>query len=248
MEPVIAVLFWLGQSCFVIQAGDTTLLTDPFNAQMGYDVSRVEGVDVVTVSHEHGDHNNAAMAAGNPVILRGLANRGAEFSAVDQKVKNVRIFSVNSFHDDRQGAQRGKNAILVFEILSANPPLRIVHMGDFGEKRLDPPRIKAIGPVDVLLLPVGGFYTIGVAEANQLLADLKPKIVVPMHWKTAKTPNLPIQTNASFLEGKKHVLREGPVSGNRLTITASLLKQAQEAGEPLIVPLEFGPPPRAKGN
>jgi L-ascorbate metabolism protein UlaG (beta-lactamase superfamily) len=243
MEQAIAMIFWLGQACFVIQAGDVTILTDPFNAQIGYDVSRVKGVDLVTVSHEHGDHNNTQMAVGNPLVLRGLAKRGAEFNAIDQKVKSVRVYSVSSNHDEANGAKRGKNAIFVFEIQSASPPLRIVHMGDFGEKRLDAARIKAIGSVDVLLLPVGGFYTIGSTEANQVLADLQPKIVVPMHWKTAKIANLPIQDSTDFLKGKKHILREGAASGNKLVITASLLKQAKEAGEPTIVPLEFGPPP-----
>jgi L-ascorbate metabolism protein UlaG (beta-lactamase superfamily) len=250
MEQALALIFWLGQSCFVIQAGDTTILTDPFNAQVGYEVPRVEGVDVVTISHEHGDHNNAAMAVGSPVVLRGLAGGGAQFNRVDQKIKNVRVFSVNAYHDDESGAKRGKNAIFVFEISPAGPPLRIVHAGDLGQKRLDPAQIKEIGSVDVLLLPVGGYYTIGSAEANQVLADLKPKIVVPMHWKTGKTPKLPIQSDAPFLEGKKHILRDGAVSGNRLVVTASLLKQAQEAGEPLIAPLEFGPAPasHAKGD
>jgi len=247
MEPIIAAIFWLGQACFVIQAGDVTILTDPFDPKVGYAVPRVEGVDVVTVSHEHGDHNYVQMAAGTPLVLRGLAAGGVNFNPVDQKVKDVHIYSINAYHDDVQGAKRGKSAIFVFEITSSNPPLRIVHMGDFGEKQVGAERVKAIGPTDVLMLPVGGYYTIGPAEADAVLAELKPKIVLPMHWKTSKTERLPIQDVSAFLKGKKHVLKEGaPISGNRLTITAGLLKQAAEAGEPLIVPLEFGPPPPKK--
>lgn len=249
MEQVIVMIFWLGQSCFVIQADELTILTDPYEPQrMGYDVRQVEGIDLVTVTHEHGDHNYVALAAGKPLVIRGLAERGKEFNRVDQKVKNVHIYTVNSYHDDVQGAKRGKNAIVVFEIPSASGPLRVVHMGDFGEKRLDETRIKAIGSPDILLVPVGGHYTIGPAEADQLIADLRPKIVIPMHYKTAKTPRLPIQGVAPFLEGKKHIIRSGMVSGNRLAVTSSLLKRAEDAGEPLIVPLEFGPASRPKSR
>ena len=244
MEEAMAVIFWLGQACFVIQTGGLTILADPYNPKMGYEVRSVEGVDVVTVSHEHGDHNCVAMATGKPLVLRGLTAGAADFNPVDQKVKDVHIYSVNSYHDDANGKRRGRNAIFVFEVQSANPPLRIVHMGDIGQKRLTEAQIKAIGPTDVLMLPVGGFYTIDAEGANQVLADLKPKIVIPMHWKTSKTPNLPVQSDEPFLKGKKHVLREGVVAGNKLVVTSSLLKQAAEAGEPLIAPLEFGPPPQ----
>jgi len=248
MERVIVMVFWLGQSCFVIQTDDVTILTDPYNSRMGYEVRQVEGVNLVTVSHEHGDHNNVAMAVGKPLVIRGLTEGGKDFNRLDQKVKNVRVFTVNSYHDQEQGAKRGRNAIFVFEIASDSKPLRVVHMGDFGEKRLGEARIKAIGSSDVLLLPVGGYYTIGPAEANQVLADLRPKIVVPMHYKTAKTQRLPIQDAAAFLQGKKHVIQSGLATGNRLAVTSSLLKQAEEAGEPLIVPLEFGPPPSPKNR
>lgn len=244
MEPLLATLFWLGQACFVIQAGDTTILIDPFNAQMGYEIQQVNKVDAVTVSHEHGDHNNVGMAAGEPLVLRGLVKPGGEVAKIDQKVKNVRIYTVASCHDAENGNKRGKNAIFVYEIQSANPPLRIVHLGDFGEKEVGTERVKAIGAVDVLLIPVGGFYTMDSESVNRVIAELKPRIVVPMHVKTSKTARLPIETVEPFLKEKKNVLREGAASGNRLAVTGSLLKKAQESGEPLIVPLEFGPPPQ----
>jgi len=243
MDAAIAVIFWLGQACFVVQSGDLTILTDPYNPKVGYEVGRAPGVDVVTVSHEHGDHNYVEMASGIPVILRGLIANGEQYNKIDQQIKHAHIQTVPSYHDDKDGGARGKNAIFVFEIHSTTPPLRVVHMGDFGEKSVGASRVKAIGPVDVLLLPVGSFYTIGPAEANGILAELKPKIVVPMHYKTDKTPRLPVQDVSAFLAGKKHVIREGAVSGNKLVVTARLLKQAQEAGEPLVVPLGYGQPP-----
>jgi len=243
-ELAVAVIFWLGHSCFVIQTGDVTILTDPFNAKVGYEVPVVEGIDIVTISHEHGDHTNVAMAAEKPLVLRGLAPGGEQFNKVDQQVRNVRIRTVQSYHDEAQGANRGRNAIFVFDILSTTPPVRLVHMGDFGERRLDPERIKAIGPVDVLFVPVGGFYTIGPAEAGQLMTDLQARIVVPMHWKTAKVAaSSPIQGIEPFLKGKKNILRDAPVSGNRLVVTGGLLRRSREAGEAVIVPLAFGRPP-----
>ena len=248
MEQALAMIFWLGQACFVIQTGDVTILTDPYHPKMGYEVQTVKGIDIVTVSHEHSDHAYVAMAAGSPLILRGLSGGGKEFNRIDQTVKGVRFYSVDSYHDPEAGKQRGRNAIFVIEVQSVNPPLRIVHMGDFGENRLGEERIKAIGNVDVLLVPVGGYYTIGPAEADQLVADLKPKVVIPMHWKTARTPRLPIADVSPFLAGKKNVVRDGPVSGNRLALTRSLLERAEKAGGPMIVPLDFGLPPAAPSN
>ena len=246
MEQAIAMIFWLGQSCFVIQTPETTILTDPFNERMGYSVTRVEGVDVVTVSHEHGDHNNVAMAAGEPIVLRGLGEGGKSFSPVERKINDVRIVSVNSYHDESEGQKRGRNAIFVFEIAVGDRPVRLVHMGDFGEPRLSEEQAKAIGRPDLLMLPVGGYYTIGAPEANRIIEKLRPRVVVPMHWKTSKTARLPIADAAPFLEGKQHVVRDGPVSGNRLLVTRSLLERADKAGEALIAPLEFGPPPEPR--
>jgi len=242
MEPVIAVIFWLGHACFVIQAGGATILVDPYNQQVGYEVPKVESVDVVTISHEHFDHNYVEMAAGKPLVLRGLAGNGARFHAIDQRAAHVRIRNVPSFHDPEQGKARGRNSIFVFEVLSAGSPVSIVHMGDFGEKRLSAEQIRTIGPVDVLLLPVGGHFTIGPAEADQVIADLKPKVVVPMHWKTAKV-TLPIQDADPFVKGKKTAPGQY-VSGNRLNVTESLLKRVEMAGAPLVAPLAFGPPPK----
>lgn len=247
MEQAMAMIFWLGQACFVIQTGGLTILTDPY-ARLGYEVERVEGVDVVTVSHEHFDHNNVAMAVGRPLVLRGLAARGARFNRVDTKVKDVRIFTVNSYHDEVKGAKRGKNAIFVFEVPFGERTFRLVHMGDFGEAQLGEARVAAIGRPDVLLIPVGGSFTIGPAEADRVIAELRPKIVVPMHYKTAGTPNLPIRPLSDFLKGKKNVVSEGFVSGNRLAIGAALLKKAEAAGGPLIVPLGYGPPPKPPGK
>jgi len=244
MSEALVHLYWLGESCFVLQAGKTRILTDPFDASFGYGAPTIQGVDVVTISHEHAGHNNAALAAGKPLLLRGLTPGSAEFNRIDQKVKTVRIFTVPSYHHVLGGTPRGRNAIFAFDVLTATPPPRIVHMGDFGERHVDAGRRRALGAIDVLLLPVGGYYTIGAAEARAIVAELRPRIVVPMHWKTERMPaDYPTTDVGPFLRGKEDAVLNDVASGNHLTVTTELLQRAGEAGEPLIVPLDFGPPP-----
>jgi L-ascorbate metabolism protein UlaG (beta-lactamase superfamily) len=172
-------LTWLGQSAFVLttSSGFKALL-DPFAAGTGYAVAPVAGVDVVTVSHEHSDHNNTALATGSPVVLRGLA--GTDWSAVDQTVKGVRIRTVPTYHDDTQGNQRGKNAVFVFEAAG----LRLAHLGDLGHTLTDS-QVKSIGPVDVVMIPVGGYYTVDGTVAAKVVSQLAPAVAIPMHYKTA---------------------------------------------------------------
>ena len=201
-------LQWLGQSTFVLtSANGTKILIDPVGTSVGFTVSTQYGVDAVTVSHEHGDHNNVGMAAGSPTILRGLIGTGANqtWNTVNQTVKDIRISSISPavpiYHDNVSGAQRGRNSVFIFEV----DGLRIVHLGDLGHT-LSPEAIRAIGTADVLLIPVGGFFTIDAAAATAVVGQLNPKIVVPMHYKTARhSPTFqPVGVDA-FLVGKNVV-------------------------------------------
>jgi len=178
-------LTWLGHATFILSTSTgLTALLDPMGSGVGYALAPVQGVDLVTVSHEHSDHNNVSLAAGNPQVLRGLA--GADWARVDVTVKGVRIRSVGTYHDDSQGSQRGKNAVFVFEMEG----LRLAHLGDLGHA-LTPEQIKAIGPVEAILIPVGGFYTIDARTAATVVEQLRPRVVVPMHYKTPDlTPSL----------------------------------------------------------
>lgn len=144
---------------------------------MGYPLTPVNGVDLVTVSHEHSDHNYVTFATGSPTIVRGLA--GNDWAKIDQTIKGVRVRTVQTFHDEAQGAQRGKNAVFVFEI----DGMKIAHLGDLGHK-LNDDQVKAVGNVDAVMIPVGGFYTIDGKNAAQVVAQLNPKVVIPMHYKT----------------------------------------------------------------
>lgn len=173
-------LTWYGHSTFVL-ATSTGLkaLLDPTAAGTGYKIPTLDGIDLVTASHEHSDHNAVSLASGSPLVLRGLS--GADWAKIDQTVKGVRVRTVGVYHDEKQGAQRGKNAIFIFDV----DGLRVAHLGDLGHT-LSQEQVEAVGPVDVILIPVGGFYTIDAKTAVQVVSQLNPKVVVPMHYKTAE--------------------------------------------------------------
>ncbi|OGP59792.1 MAG: hypothetical protein A2V67_02765 [Deltaproteobacteria bacterium RBG_13_61_14] len=201
-------LRWHGQACFLLTSpAGTAVLMDPFGEKMGYPVPSVKA-EAVTISHEHFDHNNAGAAKPGAKVIHGLTESG--FLQVNEKVGDVSIRTVPTYHDSRQGMMRGKNTVFIFETAG----LTVVHLGDLGHV-LDDEQVKAIGKTDVLLIPVGGTYTIDAAEATQVMNQLRPKIVVPMHYKTDKTPNLPVAPVDDFLQGKPKVQR---VKGNELAV------------------------------
>ncbi|MFH1484843.1 MAG: MBL fold metallo-hydrolase, partial [Chloroflexota bacterium] len=192
-----AALQYFGHATFLLtSSGGTKVLIDPLVERVGYNVPTVKGVDIVTVSHEHSDHNNVAMAADSPTVLRGLTDK--EWAKIDQTLKGIRIQTVGTFHDDKEGAQRGSNAVFVFEM----DGMKVVYLGDLGHL-LTPEQVSAIGPVDVLMIPVGGHYTVDAAAATKVVEQLSPRAVLPMHYKTPKTsPSNPITGADDFLEGK----------------------------------------------
>jgi L-ascorbate metabolism protein UlaG (beta-lactamase superfamily) len=172
-------LTWWGQSTFVLKTSTgLNALLDPTGAGTGYKIPTLDGIDLVTASHEHSDHNAVNLASGSPLVLKGLA--GGDWAKIDQTVKGVRVRTVGTYHDGAQGGQRGKNAIFIFDV----DGLRVAHLGDLGHT-LAPEQVKDIGPVDVILIPVGGYYTIDAKAAVEVVNQLNPKIVVPMHVKTA---------------------------------------------------------------
>ncbi len=176
--PATVTLTYMGHATFIAEtSAGLKILLDP-GIMGSVKPAPVEGVDLVTVTHEHPDHNYVEMATGNPRIIRGLSS--GEVAAIDETVTGVRIRTVASVHDSQQGTQRGKNAIFVFEL----PGLKLVHLGDLG-CGLDAEQVSAIGPVDVLLVPVGGGPTIGPKTAVETAAQLSAKVVIPMHFGTA---------------------------------------------------------------
>lgn len=196
-------LAYHGHACFSIEANGTRILIDPFNDTCGYPMPDVTAAAVV-VSHEHFDHNYVQVAKGSPKVIRGLKDGGNDWAHVNEKVGPVAITTVRTYHDPSEGSQRGKNAMLVFDSGS----VRLVHTGDLGHP-LSSEHVKALGRVDVLLLPVGGFYTIGPKEADAVIGQLHPKVVVPMHYKTPVTQSWPIGPLDGFLKGKTRVKQVG---------------------------------------
>jgi len=183
---------WLGHASFVITAdGGTKIITDPYESGGGLSYGEItESADIVTVSHDHFDHNNISAVGGNPQVVKGTAQaRGIDFQGIP------------SFHDDSGGKQRGKNTIFCFAV----DGVKICHLGDLGH-RLSDEQLVGVGAVDVLLVPVGGTYTIDAAAATSVCEKLKPRVVIPMHYKTNKC-DFPIAGVEDFLQGKPDVRR-----------------------------------------
>jgi len=201
MEEVAFMLIWIGQSCFWLRAGETTIVIDPVAPRVGYAAAPIEA-DVALVSHEHGDHNFLDMIKGDPTVLRGLSEGGAGWADIQFKNGDVKITAFPTYHDDAQGAKRGKNSMFLIETRG----VRILHTGDLGHT-LDPGLVEKIGRVDVLLICVGGHYTIDAAQAREVVGQFKPRVAVPMHYKTEKTPSSPIASLDAFLEGWDDVRR-----------------------------------------
>jgi len=209
---------WHGQACFtIVTSQGIRIVTDP--VKMGnYDIPQSFKADIVTVSHEHGDHNQVDSLSGSPVVLRGLTGGGGRFTAIDRTIKGVRIFNVSTYHDESRGAELGLNAVFVIE--TGN--LRIVHLGDLGHV-LTKEQVEAIGtPVDVLMIPVGGRFTIAGKAADTVIDQLKPKrIVFPMHYQTEEALFLPYsgaefckdKEGVSQLEGNSYIMRTDVPSG-----------------------------------
>jgi len=183
---------WLGHSSFMITSDSgIKIITDPYhpNAELTYGKIN-ESADIVTVSHEHSDHNNVAAVRGNPEVVKG---------AVTTKIKGIAIKGIPSYHDEAGGTKRGKNIIFCFEV----DGIRLCHLGDLGHLLSDK-QIAEIGAVDILLIPVGGFFTIDGRGATQVCDQLKPKVVIPMHWNY-KWSFSEIASVDEFLQGKSDV-------------------------------------------
>ncbi len=185
---------WLGHASFLITSQDNKkIITDPYNVGSGINYKPIdETADIVTVSHEHGDHNNVKAVKGNPAILRESGVRS---------IQNIEFKAIPAFHDEARGSKRGNDLIFCFKVDEIN----ICHLGDLGHP-LSREQLSQIGPVDVLFIPVGGFFTIDAGTAGNTVRAINPVITIPMHYKTPQC-DYPISTVDEFLKGKGNVRR-----------------------------------------
>lgn len=198
---------WLGHASFLITSeSGMRIITDPYipGGDLHYGEIK-ETSDIVTVSHDHFDHNNVAAVRGNPKIIKDKTTwviPAAIFEASHVKTKeisNIRFNAIPTYHDDVQGKEKGKNTIFCFDIDGVN----VCHLGDLGHV-LNDKEVAESGKVDVLLVPVGGFYTIDAGTAGHVCRQLKPAVIIPMHFKNERCA-FPIDGVEEFLRGKDNV-------------------------------------------
>src|SRR3954467_6869265 len=187
---------WHGQSAFTLRGSEHSVLIDPFDQRLRpermsirFDYPQIpqQQVDLLLITHEHFDHNGAAVADGSPHVVRSTAGsfdgtpvgEGGRAGGVEGR-RGGGVSGIASEHDDQAGTRRGPNTIFVFAL----DGVRICHMGDFGQAALRPEQREAIGTIDLLFIPVGGGPTIGAEDAAEITRALDPRWVVPMHYRT----------------------------------------------------------------
>ena len=183
---------WFAHASFLITSDSgVRIITDPYTSGSGLDYGDIkETADIVTVSHGHGDHNNAATVRGNPKLV----NQSGITEA-----KGIKFKGVPTYHDEEKGKARGNNIIFCFEV----DGIKMCHLGDLGHQ-LSAQQVAELGKIDILFMPVGGYYTIDAKVASQIAGQLAPKVLIPMHYKTNKC-GYPITGVEEFVTGKKAV-------------------------------------------
>ena len=213
---------WHGQSAFSLTGSESKVFIDPFadmsmlaDRGMRFDYPAIEAgdVDLLLVTHEHLDHNGVEAIDGEPVVLRSTAGR--------HESPLGEVVGIASEHDGAAGTERGPNTIFVFEL----DGVRVCHMGDFGQEGLREEQAAAIGEVDLLFVPVGGGFTIGAEQASRIVERLKPRWVVPMHYRTPRI---------GFLETADAFLAAAPIVERPATATFETSELPQADG-PLVV-------------
>lgn len=192
---------WYGHSCFGLEfSGGPCVVTDPFDEHVGYPLCEAYA-DVVTVSHGHGDHSYVASVQGSPTVL----NRSGMFTFDDLLVK-----AVKSYHDAENGGRRGDNLIFIYE----SDGLKLAHLGDLGHEP-DLKQYAALTGTDVLMIPIGGYYTIDTETALRVIDHIRPSVVIPMHFKTP-VMDFPISDEKQFAEA----MNAEYAGGTEIEITA----------------------------
>jgi L-ascorbate metabolism protein UlaG (beta-lactamase superfamily) len=190
---------WYGHAAFLITSDQgVKIITDPYESgayggQLAYGQIKDQS-DIALTSHDHADHNDTKSLPGSPQIVK---------SSGSKTVKGISFKGISTYHDSSKGSERGTNTIFTFSV----DGIRICHLGDLGHI-LSEKELAEIGPVDILLIPVGGYFTIDSKEATRVAEQLKAKVLIPMHFKTEKC-GFPIAPVEDFLKGKPNSRRPG---------------------------------------
>jgi L-ascorbate metabolism protein UlaG (beta-lactamase superfamily) len=212
-------IIYLGHSAFKLKGKTATLVTDPYEKKLvGFAMPKVSA-DIVTVSHQHEDHNAASRVGGTarrqkPYLIEAPG---------EYEVNGIGVFGWGSFHDASQGKDRGKNTMYSIMIDGIN----VCHLGDLGHT-LDDDQIQGLGIVDVLLIPVGGFYTIGPDKAAEVIQQLQPTWVIPMHYKTMAHDTQAFEKVLGLEAFLKEMGEEATIEKEKLVIKAGDTREETE--------------------
>ncbi|MEK7447807.1 MAG: MBL fold metallo-hydrolase [Patescibacteria group bacterium] len=174
----------IGHSCFKVVGKNLTVVIDPYNPKLGLKMPKLDA-DVLILTHDHFDHNYKEAIKGDYLLLD---------SPGEYEVRESFFQGITSFHDDKEGKEWGTNTIFTMEI----DGVRLCHLGDLGTE-LSSEQLEAMDGVDILMVPVGGTYTIDAKTAVKVINDVSPKIVIPMHYKTAGSTKDDIASLDKFL-------------------------------------------------
>ena len=208
-------IWWYGQACFKVKGKNASVVFDPYDANFtGLKPLKLDA-NIVCVTDDHGDHNNVSAVKGAEEAETAFVVSGPG----EYEKTGVNVVGIQSFHDDSKGSERGKNTIYFVTIDEIN----IVHLGDLGQKNLRKDKIEELSPCDVLMIPVGGVYTINSKEAPDIISALEPKIVIPMHYKTAG-----LKFNLDAVDNFLKALGKEPEPLSKLSVSREKLPEELE--------------------
>lgn len=176
---------WYGQSCFRLESKGVSVLIDPFSKEIGLGLPRLND-NIFLVTHEHYDHNNIGGVSPESFVIRGPG---------EYEKSGIYVEGIISYHDNTQGTQRGLNTIYIIRVEN----MRLCHLGDLGQAKLTDEQVEQISDIDILFIPVGGKYTIDGREAAEIVKQIEPKIIIPMHYKISGL-NIDIDGPQKFLK------------------------------------------------
>lgn len=209
---------YLGHSCFRIKGKKNIIVTDPFDhPRLGFKMPPTSA-DIVTISHHHQDHDSTA-------VVKATSKRSEPFlvdGPGEYEIAAVSIFGIASFHDNSSGAKRGENTVYVINL----DGLRLAHLGDLGHK-LTETQLEEVNGVDILFIPIGGTYTIDDNEAIEVIGQIEPLIVIPMHYLT-KEMKSDFGIKLTVDDFLKAIGEEGIKTRDKLIISKDKLPQERE--------------------